>query len=65
MTLLVVRPGIGLNTLRRTAEQYLDGGPAGVVLVDRAHWYQRTHSEGARSESRTEEEVKPLSGATR
>jgi hypothetical protein len=65
MTLLVVRPGIGLNTLRRTAEQYLDGGPAGVVLVDRAHWYQRTHSEGARSERITEEEVKPLSEATR
>ncbi len=52
LTLLVVRPGIGLQELRRTAEEYLDSGPAGVVLVERAHWYQRNRSRGVRSETR-------------
>lgn len=33
LVLLVVREGIGYGTLRRLAEQYLDGGESGVLLV--------------------------------
>lgn len=33
LLLLVVPEGIGINALRKAADEYLDGGPVGVVLV--------------------------------
>ncbi|MBA2277209.1 MAG: hypothetical protein H0W06_05540 [Chloroflexia bacterium] len=50
MMVLVVEEGIGLASLRRSAEQHLDGGPAGLVLVKSPGWYQRIRSRWARSE---------------
>jgi len=47
VTLLVVREGIAQTTLRRLAEQYLDDGSAGVVLVHGPRWRTGTRRERA------------------
>jgi hypothetical protein len=41
LVLLVAREGISYSALRRQAEQYFDGGAAGVVLVHGARWHPR------------------------
>jgi hypothetical protein len=46
LTLLVVPEGIGQSSLRQLAEQYLDGGAAGVVLI------RRTGGDGLRSSTK-------------
>lgn len=57
-TVLVAEQGIGLAALRRSAEQYLDGGPAGIVLVEPAGWRSRRrpnvgHSKGRVSHAKS------------
>lgn len=39
LTLLVVPRGVSMRSLEQTASQYLTGGPAGLVLVDKAPWF--------------------------
>jgi hypothetical protein len=39
LTLLVVPRGVSMRSLEKTASEYLTGGPAGLVLVDKAPWY--------------------------
>lgn len=39
LTLLVVPRGVSMRSLEQTASEYLTGGPAGVVLVDKAPWF--------------------------
>ena len=41
MMVLIVQRGISLSSLQASADQYLDGGPSGLVLVERAKWYMR------------------------
>ena len=59
LTLLVVREGIAHSSLRSQAEQYLDDGAAGVVLVhgSRLHprwWFRPLHRrEASKSKTRT------------
>jgi capsular polysaccharide biosynthesis protein len=53
LTLLVVPRGTRLRVLRETAAEYFTGGPAGLVLVDRARWYRRGRRANASKRSRS------------
>lgn len=58
VTLLLVEEGVGLASLHRTAEEYLDGGPAGVVFLSRMTWVDRLRPR-SRRQPREAAEIRP------
>lgn len=65
LTLLIVEEGVALASLLRNAEQYLDGGPAGLVLVRRVGWYRRMRSRSRRLRSEVDSTGTPPAAYSR